>query len=133
MVRCARLRARASNHPSRLARQRAGLAPQDDGDTLIDWRHASPSLLLHEPAKVLRARLPRIDVPGSVDCDPFQGADVDRFGNERAELSLLRIADPDPLLESRIGLVARLRVGHIDGVVLVDEDAARPPELFPFG
>src|SRR5260370_18967682 len=53
--------------------------------------------------------------------------------NEGRDLAVLGAADADALLEARIGLLVGLRIRHIEHVVLVDEDGARPAELLPFG
>src|SRR5262245_14415020 len=55
--------------------------------------------------------------------------------DEGANTPVLRAPDPDALLDAGqlvgAGVGARLGVGHVDSVVLGDEDAARPPELTP--
>src|SRR5581483_7536706 len=72
------------------------------------------------------------DVALIVDAKLLGGADR-RIGqrNERGDLAVLDAADADALLEARIGLGIGLRVGNVEDVVLVDEDAARPAELAP--
>src|SRR5712691_2576451 len=56
------------------------------------------------------------------------------FGDEGHHLAVLRAADANALLEAGVDLaavVARLMVGRIDVVALVDVEAARAPELLP--
>ena len=53
--------------------------------------------------------------------------------NKRGDLAVFGAADPDALFEAGISFLVRCRVGYIHGVVIIDEDAARPSELFPFG
>src|SRR5215475_3177797 len=95
-----------------------------------------PGLLrqfLPELLQPLGTRVAGIDIAVAVHADAFQGAEVFGFLDEPGDLAVLGVADPDALLEARVGLVARLRVGDIDLVVLVDPHAARPAELLPFG
>src|SRR5258708_27021511 len=88
---------------------------------------------LSEPLQLLSVGVARIDVAVVVYADAFEGTEVLGFLDEPGDLAVLGAADPDALLEARIGLVARLRVGDIDAVVLVDPDPARPAELLPLG
>src|SRR6266446_4464836 len=67
------------------------------------------AFLLHKPAQIHRAC-----IAGS-------------------DFAVLGAADADALLEAGIQLLAGLRVGDIDHVVLVDGDAARAAELSPLG
>src|SRR5215471_15690925 len=53
--------------------------------------------------------------------------------NERRDPAVLGAADADAVLEAGIGFLVRLIVRHVDDVVLVDRDIARPAELLPFG
>ena len=89
--------------------------------------------LAHEPAEVQRVGVAAIDIAGVVGRDAFERAQLLGLRNEGRDLAVLDAADPDALLEARIGLVGRCRVGDVDDVVLVDEDAARPAELLPLG
>src|ERR1700704_1577478 len=76
----------------------------------------------------------------------FRGIDADAFGSARlgrarfeifdepGDAAILRAADANALLHAgrRIRRArARLRVRHVDRIVLRDEDAARPAELLP--
>src|SRR5256885_7476255 len=89
-------------------------------------------LLLYKPPEVERVGESAIDVSGIIGRNTFQCvALVPR--NESRHLAVLDAADPDPLLESRIDLIARGRVRDVEDVLLVDEDAARPSELAPIG
>src|SRR6266446_780308 len=88
---------------------------------------------LPEFLQPLRARIAGIDVTVIVHADAFEGAGVFGFLDEPGDLAVLGAADPDALLEARVGLVGRLRIGDVDGVVLVDPDPARPAELLPLG
>src|SRR6266849_2898207 len=81
----------------------------------------------------LGVRIAGIDVAVVVHADAFEGAGVFGFLDEPSDLAVLGAADPDALLEARVGLVVRLRVGDVENVVLVDPDAARPAELLPLG
>src|SRR5262249_45612739 len=87
--------------------------------------------LLAEFLQPLSARIAGIDVAVIVHADAFESAGVFGFLDESGDLAVLGAAYPDALLEARVGLVGRLRVGDIDLVILVDPHAARPAELFP--
>src|SRR5499427_11101279 len=89
--------------------------------------------LLREPAQVHGVGVARIDVALVIDADTLQRAERLGFLDEAGNLAVLGVADPDALLEARIGLLARLRVGHVEDVVLVDPHAAGSAELLPFG
>ena len=54
-----------------------------------------------------------------------------RNRDEHRDLAVSGAPDPDALLEARILLLVRLRVGDKDRVVGVDENAARAAKLFP--
>src|SRR6266849_531198 len=88
---------------------------------------------LRELLQFLSVRIAGIDVAVVVHANAFEGAEVFGFLDEPSDLAVLGAADPDALLEARVGLVGRLRVGDVDHVVLVDPDAARPTELLPLG
>src|SRR3954470_12695276 len=51
--------------------------------------------------------------------------------NERGDLAVAHAADTDAPGEAGIRLLVGLGIGHVDCVVAIDEDAARPPELLP--
>src|SRR5712691_2598656 len=51
--------------------------------------------------------------------------------DERLDRAVPHAADPDAPLEARVELRIRLVIGHINRVVPVDEDPARPAELLP--
>src|SRR6266849_5646994 len=87
-------------------------------------------LLLHPPAEIQRVGVAAIDVAGVVDRDGFEAVDLDGFQNEGHDLAVLDAADPDARLVRRIEFVGRI-IGHVENVVLVDEQAARPAELLP--
>jgi hypothetical protein len=53
-------------------------------------------------------------------------------GDEHLDLTVIDGADADATFESRIIFGIGLVIGHIEIIVLVDEDCARPAELFPF-
>src|SRR5258706_6312564 len=89
--------------------------------------------LLPEFLQPLGVGVARIDVAVVVHADAFEGARIFGFLDESGNLAVLGAADPDALLEARVGLVGRLRVGDVDAVVLVDPDPARPAELLPLG
>src|SRR5215471_8532630 len=111
------------------------------GHGSVDWPRESTSQtppgllrqLLPELLQPLGTRVAGIDIAVAVDADAFQGAEVFGFLDEPGDLAVLGVADPDALLEARVGLVGRLRVGDIDLVVLVDPYAAGPAELLPLG
>src|SRR5262245_49901206 len=101
---------------------------------------ATPSAsLLHIFHQPFRADLGAEDIAVAVGSDAFRGAGagdlLDRVGNQRRHSPRARIADADAALPTRIAVADRLRfrVGDIDRVVAVDEDAARPAELLPLG
>src|SRR5579863_9671974 len=60
-----------------------------------------------------------------------------RIWNEGLYLAVFGAADPDAPLTARVmsitQLVCGLRVSHIHGVALVDENSARPAKLLPLG
>lgn len=89
-------------------------------------------LLPDEPPKIQRVGEAAIDVPLIVRRHSFKRP---RFmpWNERRDSAILDAPDPDTLLEARVPCVIRLRVGDVEDVILVNEDAARPPELLPLG
>src|SRR5882672_8702000 len=87
-------------------------------------------LLLHPAAEIQRVGVAAIDIAGVVDRDGFEAVDLDGLQNEGHDLAVLDAADPDARLVRRIDLVGRI-VGHVENVVLVDEEAARPAELLP--
>ena len=75
-----------------------------------------------------------IDISVIVYSDTFWRAGLRRrMWNEGRDLAVLRAADADTSVEPGIVGRIRLRVGHVDRVVLVDSDVARAAELFPFG
>src|SRR3954468_4020518 len=90
-------------------------------------------LLLHETLEVHCAGIAAIDVAGIVVADAFERAEDLRLRDVGSDRSVLGAADADALLEAGVQLIARLRVGDIEHVVLVDGDAARPAELLPLG
>src|SRR5258708_19745782 len=114
----------------------AGGEPATNGRGL-DPRPSIPTpraaLLLHKPAQIHRARIAGIDIAGLVEGGGFQRAQILILWNIGRDLAVLGAADADALLEAGIQLLAGLRVGDIDHVVLVDGDAARTAELSPLG
>ena len=90
-------------------------------------------LLLHEPLQVHRAGVAGIDIAGIVKAGGFQRTQILGLRNIGRDLAVLGAADADALLEAGIGLLVGLRIRDIDHIVLVDGDAARPPELLPLG
>src|SRR5467141_4854750 len=72
-----------------------------------------------------------IDIAGIVEADSFGRLGL-RCWNEGRHLAILGAADADAGLETRIAALVRLIVRHVDHVVLVDGDVARPAELLPF-
>src|SRR5262249_48662326 len=89
--------------------------------------------LLPKLLQPLSARIAGIDVAVVVHAHAFESSGVFSLLNEPGDLAVLGAADPDALLEARVGIVGRLRVGDIDAVVLVDPHAAWPAELLPLG
>src|ERR1700730_10953446 len=88
---------------------------------------------LRELLQLLSVGVARIDVAVVVYADAFEGAGILGFLDEPGDLAVLGAADPDALLEARVGLVTRLRVGHVEDVILVDPHATGPAELLPLG
>src|SRR5215475_4533133 len=75
-----------------------------------------------------------IDVPLIVHSDAFRRTGLRRsLWNESRDLAVLCTTDADTSVESGIVGPIRLRVGHVDHVVLIDGDVAGPAELLPFG
>src|ERR1700674_3141664 len=75
-----------------------------------------------------------IDIAGIVEADSFGRRNLGiGCRNEGCDLAVLGAADADAGLEARIVVLVRLIVRHVDIVVLVDGDVARPAELLPFG
>src|SRR5579871_3972514 len=89
--------------------------------------------LLHEPPQIHGVSVTRVDVAIIIDTDALKRAKGLGFLDETRDLAVPGVADADALLEARIGLFTRLRVGHVDRILLVDPDAAGPAELLPFG
>src|SRR3954471_6431015 len=56
-----------------------------------------------------------------------------RDRDEGRHVAILGATEPDALLERRVALRIRLRVGDVKNIVLVDRHAARPAELLPLG
>ena len=52
-------------------------------------------------------------------------------GNEHLDAAVSGAADPNALLKPGVHLLVRLRVGYIDRVACVNENAARAAELLP--
>src|SRR5262249_59347546 len=93
-----------------------------------------PRLLLHKPPEIHLGRVARVDDAGIVRSDTFGITDLRRrCGNEGGHLPILDAADPDALFEALVALLVGLGIGHVDHVVLVDEDTARPTKLSPLG
>src|SRR5439155_21137967 len=77
--------------------------------------HLAYYFLLPDPAaQVHPVGVAGIDIAGIVDADAFQRAEVNGLGNELRDIAVLGAADADALLEARVGLVGRLRVGDVD-------------------
>src|SRR5262245_33181145 len=95
--------------------------------------------LLHIFHQPFRADLGAEDVAVAVGGNAFRGAGagdlLDRVRNQRGHFAGARVADADTAFPARIAVAHRLRfrVGDIDRVVAVDEDAARTAELLPLG
>src|SRR5215510_15060361 len=98
-------------------------------------------LVLDVAHQLARIDFGAVDVPSRVGGDALGGAAgprpaplLHRLGiwNERRDLAVLGAADAQTALEAGVLGVVGLGIGDIDGVVLVDEDAARPTELLPF-
>src|SRR5262245_34641047 len=87
-------------------------------------------LLLCPTAEVERVGIAAIDITGVINRNGLEPVDLHRFKNEGRDLAILHAADPDARLVGRIGLVGRV-VGHIEDVLLVDEQAAGAAELLP--
>src|ERR1700757_2515616 len=74
-----------------------------------------------------------IDIAGIVEADSFERRNLGTGRrNEGRDPAVLGAADADAGLEARIVVLVRLIVRHVDHVVLVDGDVARPAELLPF-
>src|SRR5262249_41583210 len=106
----------------------------------------SEASLLRVLHRTFRSDLRAIDVAGGIDRDAFCGAGAGevvggtaaRFGirNERDDLAVLAVLDvahPDAALPAVVVLRHGFGfgVGDVDGVLLVDVDAARPAVLRP--
>src|SRR5215471_19657010 len=74
-----------------------------------------------------------VDVAFGIGRDAFRHLLRARVADEGGHLAVLDAADADALPEGLVELFARLRVGDIDHVILVDEHAARAAELLPLG
>src|SRR5688572_22363254 len=95
----------------------------------------SPSLfgvLGDAPQSVFR----RVEVAGRIGDDTLARSAVRivglMTGHEIDDFAVARAADADALLPARIIRRRRIRVDHIQLVVAVDVETARPPELLPF-
>src|ERR1700674_1251587 len=74
-----------------------------------------------------------IDIAGIVEADSFGRRNLGTgCRNESRDPAVLGAADADAGLEARIVVLVRLIVRHVDHVVFVDGDVARPAELLPF-
>src|SRR5688572_8177394 len=51
--------------------------------------------------------------------------------NQRRDLAVTRAAYADASREARVGPAVRLRIGHVNGILRIDEHAARTAELLP--
>ena len=71
-------------------------------------------------------------IAGIVEADSFGRRLGTGCRNEGRDPAVLGAADADAGLEARIVVLVRLIVRHVDHVVLVDVDVARPAELLPF-
>src|SRR6266849_285526 len=97
-------------------------------------RAPTSPLILHEFLQGLLVGEPAEHVAVLVGRDAFRHVGLRPFlGDEGRDLSILDAADPDALPERRIEFLARLGIGHVEDVVAVDVEAARPAELPPFG
>src|SRR5262249_31246058 len=83
---------------------------------------------------------PHIDIAVVIDSDglpPLSGAGGlafrERGGNEGGHRSIPGAADREPTPEAAIDSPSRFGIHAIKNVVLVDEEAARAPKLFPRG
>src|SRR5262245_17729662 len=75
-----------------------------------------------------------VDIAGIVEAHSFGRRDLGiGCRNEGRHRAVLGAADADTGLEAGIVGLGRLIVRHVDHVVLVDGDVARPAELLPFG
>src|SRR6266571_3993334 len=120
------------------------------------WRNTGDS---PEPSRIDpgRDRRPRRAVSGRLPLDEFPHCHPGGFGpvevahgirdhafadalglglraqawNESSDRAVPHAADPDAPLEAGIELRIRLVIGHVNRVVPVDEDPARPAELLP--
>src|SRR5581483_7124066 len=102
------------------------------------------SSFLDVPFDAARADFRAVDDAVHVGCDAFGGTRHAgtvgvrfRIGNEGGDAAVSRAADAQSALPSRVEAVlafdvARFRIGGVERVVLVDEEAARPAELLPF-
>src|SRR5271165_224269 len=107
---------------------------------LSGYGEVATLLIPHIPLDRLRFHLRPIDSSVLVCRHPFRIAGRPesrcRIRNERRHRSVLRAADPDAALPARVMTIpvaiGRFRIGHVNRIVPIDIDPARPAELFPF-
>src|SRR5207247_1948091 len=117
------------------ARARLTTAGSEDGRSLRRARSPRPPpLILHELLQGLFVGKSAEHVAVFVSRDAFRHVGLRPFlGDEGRDLTILDAADPDALPKRCIEFFARLGIGHVEDVVAVDVEAARPAELPPFG
>src|SRR4029077_9933151 len=107
----------------------------------ISQHEAWIASLLYVSHQLARIDFRPIEVPIRVGSHPFRGAAGSRPGaflcrhrvrDQRGDLAVIGIADPQAPLEAGILRRIGFGIGDVDDVVAVDEDAARPAELLPF-
>src|SRR5688572_5318220 len=135
-------RTTAAFHTRRLrgalgARQQHDGRYRDKTDRLLT-EAISSVLSLHIFSQHFRPDLGAINVAVRIGGHAFRAARGGlvrsglRIGNEGRDLAIARAADINPALPTGIAFGVRLRVGHVNDVISIDENAARTAELLPF-
>src|SRR5262245_58302820 len=92
-------------------------------------------LLLDEFLQIVGGSFRPVNVAHGVRRDAFRYGLFVRLrsnsGNQGLHRPVFSAADPNAPFEARIALRIRLRIAHIDYVVTVNKDSARPAELLP--
>src|SRR6516162_1817920 len=107
------------------------------GFAALNPSYDSANSVLHVLHQPLGTDLGAVDVACGIGRHALRGAGggrlLDRVGNEACHHAVADAADPDAALPAVVILRHRFGfgIGHVDDVVLVDEDAARPAELIP--
>src|SRR5262249_50936442 len=90
---------------------------------------------LHVLPQIPRAGFARVEVARGIYDDTFGRAGRFLLGaegrDEGGDLAILGATDADPWPDTRVVFPVRLMIGHVEDVVAVNVDAARPAELLP--